>query len=275
MKKLLSLAAVLAAGISAFAEPTAKAVWDSASTTLTFYYDEADHADEGTVYSIGTGSKPTWYDDVKGALTKAVFDASFKGFTPTTCSYWFGDCVNLGAIEGIENLDTSEVTSMYCMFYRAGKNNAALTTIDLTHFNTSKVGSMAYMFQYASHLTSLDFSSFDTKNVTNFGYFLEYTAIEGELDLTSFDTSSATSMVQMFYGMGQLEKIYVGRKFTVENVTEANSAYMFGRDPNLTGRKGSRASGENYNKNYAHEDGGVGNEGFLTLRVKGLVLIFR
>ena len=46
-------------------------------------------------------------------------------------------------------------------------NCVALSSIDLSHFNTAKVTDMESMFQGCTGLTALDLSSFDTSNVEN------------------------------------------------------------------------------------------------------------
>ena len=52
---------------------------------------------------------------------------------------------------------------MSYMFY----NCSALTSIDLTGFNTLTISDMSYMFYSCQNLTSLDLSGFDTSMVTN------------------------------------------------------------------------------------------------------------
>jgi surface protein len=44
---------------------------------------------------------------------------------------------------------------------------SALTSIDVSGFDTSNVTSMAYMFSGCSGLTSIEVSGFDTSNVTD------------------------------------------------------------------------------------------------------------
>ncbi|EPM7464169.1 BspA family leucine-rich repeat surface protein, partial [Enterococcus faecium] len=61
----------------------------------------------------------------------------------------------------LDNLDTSNVTTMYCMFY--GCRN--LTSLDVSHFDTSNVTNMYYMFYNCSGLTTLDLSSWNCDKV--------------------------------------------------------------------------------------------------------------
>ena len=52
------------------------------------------------------------------------------------------------------------------MYYMFG-GSSYVSSLDLSHFNTSKVTDMAYMFYNLQRLTSLDFTKFDTSKVTD------------------------------------------------------------------------------------------------------------
>lgn len=80
-----------------------------------------------------------------------VFDASFAKFYPKTTAEWFAHYAALKRIEGIENLNTSEVTSMKGMFTGC----SALDTLDLTTFNTDKVNDMSEMFKNCANLSTV------------------------------------------------------------------------------------------------------------------------
>ena len=106
-------------------------------------------------------SDPGWLTH-KDEIKEVVFDASFADARPTSCYKWFWYCTNLATIEGIENLNTENVTNMGVMF--CGCQN--LSSLDLTNFNTGNVTNMSGMFGYCYGLTSLDLTSFNTANVT-------------------------------------------------------------------------------------------------------------
>ena len=139
-------------------------------TTLTFYYDTLRADRNGTTWGIRDWdaffSCPAWAGDFNPRSTTvltAVFDASFRDFRPTTTEGWFYELNLLERIEGLEHLNTSQVTSMGWMFKGCG----SLTSLDLTCFDTSKVTDMRGMFEGCGSLTSLDLSSFDTSKVTD------------------------------------------------------------------------------------------------------------
>ena len=133
------------------------AEFDNATGTLTFCYKGVKP--EGAYDLNVGGSDPEW-KTLGTNVNKVVFNASFANARPTSCYYWFSSCKNLTDIEGIENLNTENVTNMNSMFDRC----SALTSLDLTNFNTAKVSDMSYMFMGCSALTTIFVSD---KFVTN------------------------------------------------------------------------------------------------------------
>ncbi|MBQ9297659.1 MAG: BspA family leucine-rich repeat surface protein [Clostridia bacterium] len=113
---------------------------------------------------------------------------------PTSTEGYFYGLTQIKEIEGMQNLNTSEVTNMRLMFYKC--NN--LTNLEVNHFNTSKVTNMRGVFSKCTNLASLDLSSFNTSNVTTmYCMFYECTSLTN-LDLSSFNTSNVETMASMF-----------------------------------------------------------------------------
>ena len=127
--------------------------------TLTFKYGSMPTG----AYELNEGiNDPGWLAQNK-KIKKVVFDASFANARPTSCHYWFCKFTNLTTIEGIEYLNTENVTNMNSMFDRC----SALTSLDLTNFNTAKVTDMRYMFMGCNALTTIFVSDkFVTSQVT-------------------------------------------------------------------------------------------------------------
>ena len=127
--------------------------------TLTFKYGSMPTG----AYELNEGiNDPGWLAQNK-KIKKVVFDASFANARPTSCHYWFCNFTNLTTIEGIEYLNTENVTNMNSMFDRC----SALTSLDLTNFNTAKVTDMRYMFMGCNALTTIFVSDkFVTSQVT-------------------------------------------------------------------------------------------------------------
>ena len=182
-------------------------------TTLTFYYDTLRADRNGETWGIREirdrrrisllSSLPAWAGYRHSPSTTvftAVFDASFHDFYPTTTAGWFYEFKSLKSIEGLEHLNTSQVTDMGCMFYGC----ASLTSLDLTRFDTSKVTDMGWMFSGCGSLTSLDLTSFDTSKVTDMEEMFSGCESLTALDLSSFDTSEVSYMRGMFYSCKSL-----------------------------------------------------------------------
>ena len=223
---------------------TAYVVFDATNGTLTFRYDGGKP--EGA-YDLNEGTNsPTWAKHAAN-IKKVVFAASFAKARPTSCYNWFRYCEKLTQIEGIENLNTEEVTDMSWMFMGC----KALASLDVTHFNTAKVTDMGVMFNSCSSLTSLDVSNFNTAkvtdmytmfhccsslktldltnfntaNVTDLGYMFEGCSSLKTLDLTNFNTEKVTSIIGMFHDCSSLTTIYVSDNFITTNVTRGNIVF--------------------------------------------------
>ena len=183
--------------------------WNTTTNNLTFKYGNkpADIAGEYSCFDINgqTEEHPEWSEIFKKPeVTTAVFDESFKYFYPTSCREWFSTGYYLKNIEGLEYLNTNEVTDMSQMF----KACYSLPNIDLTHFNTDKVTEMDQMFYACWSLTTLD--------------------------LSEFNTSSVATMYQMFMSCKSLQTVYVNCNFTTENCND-NDNQMFAQCAKLAG----------------------------------------
>ncbi|MDF7683822.1 BspA family leucine-rich repeat surface protein [Lactobacillus sp. ESL0679] len=111
---------------------------------------------------------------------------------------------SLTDITGLQNLDTSQVTSMADMF--ASDRN--LQSLDLTGFSTSQVTNMDMMFDSNIKLKALDLSMFDTSHVGNMSSMFNNCHNLVELNVSSFDTSNALFISGMFgncYGLRSLD----------------------------------------------------------------------
>ena len=119
----------------------------------------------------------------------------------------------------LTSLNTSKVESMKNMFASCG-----VATLDVSHFDTSRVTDMSYMFYYCTLLTTLDVSHFDTSRVTNMSSMFEYCKQLTTLDVSHFNTSRVTDMSSMFDYCEQLTTLDVSH-FNTSQVT--NMSRMF------------------------------------------------
>ena len=161
---------------------------------------------------------PAW-NTHKNKITRVVFEASFANARPTTCYAWFKNFSELMKIEGIENLNTENVTSMAYMFSSCNK----LAELDVTHFNTANVKNMTYMFECCKGLSSLDVTNFNTANVTNMFAMFGRTSLTS-LDVTHFNTANVKDMTSMFYACRGLTSLDV-TNFNTANVTSMRDMF--------------------------------------------------
>ena len=151
-------------------------------------------------------------------VKKVIFDGYFKVVGDVKSV--FLRLRGLTDIEGLENVDTSEATTMYAWFAQC----SSLKHVDLSHFNTSNVKNMSYMFDPCTNLEDLDLSKFDTSQVKDMSYMFAGCESLKELDLQNFNTSQVTDMSFMFAECKGLEKLNV-TSFDTSKVK--NMEYMF------------------------------------------------
>ena len=183
-----------------FTPGCAYAEFDNATGTLTFRYKGVKPAG---AYDLNVESNNPGWKDQKGNIKKVVFDASFAIARPTSCCWWFANCFYLTEIEGIENLNTQNVTDMRDMFTCC----YALTSLDVSNFNTQNVEDMTDMFLGCEKLSLLDLSNFNTERVE--------------------------SMSSMFSGCSTLQTIFASDKFFTNQVFDGYG--MFQGCENLKG----------------------------------------
>ena len=201
------------------------AVFDESTNTLTFKHDTNKPAG---AFALNEGENlPGWYkfDDNNHShnaniIKKVIFDTSFANARPTSCYNWFYGCTDLTTIEGIEYLNTENVTNMSWMFSEC----SALTTLDVSNFDTKNVMEMSYMFGSCTKLKTLDVSSFNTQNVTDMNWMFSYCSVLTTLDLSNFDTKNVTDMSGMFSNCSALTTLDLS-SFETQNVTDMSRMF--------------------------------------------------
>ncbi len=103
-------------------------------------------------------------------------------------------------------------------------NFSALTSMDLSDFDTKNVVSMNGLFASCVSLTELSLNSFDTSNVTDMNSMFGGCNNLISIDLSSFKTSKLTSITAMFAGCINLTSINF-KNATFDNVTSYGGAF--------------------------------------------------
>ncbi|MEC5317308.1 BspA family leucine-rich repeat surface protein [Enterococcus casseliflavus] len=238
-----------------FSDPTEELLWGDAPYT----FDEQTGTLTVGSGNLGEASESPWNSGIIDGkkIEKIVFKGNNK--LPKNSSGMFStfrggsDLSNLNTIEGMNNLDSSQVTSMSQMFAYC----ESLTNIDLSGFDTRQITTMDSMFESCRNLQSLDLSGFDTSQVTTMSSMFAYCESLTSLDLSNFDTSQVTTMSSMFFNCSALTNLDLGsfdtnqvkdmslmfsncsalmgldvRNFNTSQVT--NMAYMFSGCSSLT-----------------------------------------
>ena len=221
-------------------QPYAELSGDGA--TLTFKYgikpDGTYEPDEWTTQTIGSKDVDVlgWYIQHE-SITRVEFDETFAEARPLSCYNWFYGLTNLETISGINNLNTSEVSSMRGMFDKC----KSLESVDLSHFTTNNLTNIRAMFCDCEKLSALDLRTFNTGEVTEAQYMFQ----------------NCTNLTSILVDDG---------KWDLSKVTASgNHKGMFDKCTALIGDKGTKFdSSKPINKTYAHVDEGESNPGYLT-----------
>lgn len=192
-----------------------------------------------TACTLGRGNS---LGQVAGIPKQKVTSINFisKVQLPNEGDQFFYKFKNVQQYDNMENLDTSQATSMRDMF----KSNLSLKELDLSHFNTSNVTSMESMFANLLNVETLDLSSFNTSKVTDMhsmfqiqkGNAFEEVGKNPEINLTKitfpecidggpcWNTQNVTTMEYMFHNQEKLISLDVFL-FDTQNVEHMNSMF--------------------------------------------------
>ena len=187
-------------------------------TIMTFYFDNLVTARRGKTLNIGKYEGLDENDAAK--VTKVVFDPSFANARPKSTYRWFYRMSNLMTIEGMKNLNTSEVNNMRAMF----NDCSSLQIIDLSHFDTSSATTMHNLFNGCTNLISLDVKGFDTSKVTDMYAMFNNCKSLTSLDVSGFNTTKVKTMYAMFNNCSGLASLDVS-KFNTSSVTTTRAMF--------------------------------------------------
>ncbi|WP_161786449.1 BspA family leucine-rich repeat surface protein [Bifidobacterium bohemicum] len=142
--------------------------------------------------------------DIVNSITAIVFEGAVKAPDDSGdqdhhgMAYLFNNLFALDRIEGLDNIDTTGVTTMKDLF--AGDNK--LKSVDVTGWSTSDVKDMSGMFSGDRALAGIKgISGWDTAKVTNMGEMFNGVPTD-VLDLSAWKVGNVTSMDSMFSWSG-------------------------------------------------------------------------
>ncbi len=211
------------------------AIYSATDDSLTFYYDIAPTAGETyknkavtTVYrnvddvaATGTSGIP-WYG-LREDVTSVEIDDSFTGAKPVSLAYWFNQ-YDKASFSGLDNIDTSEVTSLRRTFSYC----SVLSSLDLSGWDTAKVTDMYGMFYDCPLLTDAgDLSGWDTSATTTlYGMFYNDSSLTS-LDLSGWDTAKVTNMQYMFRDCSKLASVGDLSGWDTAKVTNLSETFRY------------------------------------------------
>ena len=150
---------------------------------------------------------------------KSIKVASGTVYLPADSSHLFYECNNLKTLD-MAHFNTSKITSAHSMFYRC----LSLESLYMGEFNTSKCTDMTCMFEGCKSLKSLSLYTFDTSKVESMlNMFVGCSSLK-VLDLSNFDTTNVTSMQSMFAACTGLTHLNLSN-FKTPNLTEIQDMF--------------------------------------------------
>lgn len=150
-----------------------------------------------------SSNTPTPLGDIAKISSENIFHIKIAGSLKITgsASGLFANLPYLSSIEGLTNVDTSEVTDMSNMFAGSFAKGTDKPQLDLSLLDTSNVEDMGGMFYGCEKLTDLDLSKFDTSKVTNMiSMFNDCSSLTSITFSDNFVTSKVNYMDYMFTG---------------------------------------------------------------------------
>lgn len=144
-----------------------------------------------------------------------VIDESFKSFIPTTLERFFTSLHKVVKIEGLGNINTSQVKDMSYMFYSLKK----LKEFDIDNLNTDNVEVISHMFTNLHSMETLVWSGSNTENVKSMESAFQSLDNLKKLDISGLNTTNVENMYLMFGDCGKLKEIYLGENFSTDKVT--------------------------------------------------------
>lgn len=130
---------------------------------------------------------------------------------------------------------------------------SALSSLDLSNFNTANVESMGNMFFNCSALSSLTLSNFNTANVEFMDNMFNGCSVLTSLDLSNFNTKKVRYMYSMFRACSALTTIYASDEFVTTKVEIGSD--MFSGCTKLKGYDSSMID---------HKKANCGTDGYFT-----------
>ena len=210
---------------------------DATPTGTTLYFTTTDgqtlNANIQAKNSAGTVIEPSLKTPTAWYYDEIVASMAFPSQT-TNCNLYSLNGVNIPVETNnaafryiMENCRYADLRKFFTdksvTFEQLFYNTEKLEWVDVSNFNTSKVGSMSQTFMSCG-LTSLNLLNWDTSKVYNMRGMFSFSDKLVSLDLSHFNTSKVTNMKEMFYRCYSLSSLNVS-SFDTSNVTDMSGMF--------------------------------------------------
>lgn len=179
------------------------------------FYTCSDKTTENALYYTDPYAEAVYYE-IDGTILNYYTKGEVYQVVGQYGNGMFSRMINLTSID-LSHFDTTLCTDFSGMF----QDCQALKQITFGEsFNTSNAKRMNNMFSRCISIESIDLSGFDTSNVQEMNYMFTQCYSLKELDLSNFDTHNVTSMGELFECCYRLEKLDIS-SFSSDNLTYA------------------------------------------------------
>ena len=143
-----------------------------------------------------------------------IYFNGVKCYNVTNFSYMFKDDISLLNIEGLNNLNTKNLTALYDIF----SNCKNLKKINLENWDVSKVKEMINTFANCINLEEIKgIDNWDVSNTTVINSVFQNCQSINNLNLSNWKLKNVTSMSLCFWNMRNLENLYLNNaEFNLE-----------------------------------------------------------
>ena len=205
------------------------------ASTFNTFSSLANGTFEGSVHlskekseTIGTINKSEFTTFISRCVGAETITFENEVYAPVDSTGLFSQMKTVTSINNANNLNTSNVTMMNTMF----DNSNALSTIDISLWNTENVINMVGMFKDCSNLTTIgNIGNWNTENVQDMLEMFEGCSNLTTIDLSNWNTGKVTNMLRMFEGCSNLTTIDLSN-WNTEKVT--SMLQMFEKCSRLT-----------------------------------------
>ncbi|VDG33717.1 cell surface protein [Lactobacillus plantarum] [Lactiplantibacillus mudanjiangensis] len=159
-------------------------------------------------------------------VSKVVIEGRITTYNISNYNYLFAGLANLTTIEGLANVDLSNVTSLEYLF----NEDRQLRQVDFGQRNLSRVQSFKGMFYQCSSLTTITgISQWQTTSVTDLSQMFTGCSQLVTLDLNGWDVSQVVRLVATFKDCAKLTTLNVadwstGSLITLEDTFNGDSS---------------------------------------------------